>query len=572
MASEYVQITPIDPNVEYYDLGAYSCKISTQSSATQIWFDRGINWAYAFNHGEAAVCFRQAIAHDPGCAMAYWGLAFVIGPNYNKKWAAFDKKDLQHSIKASYHITQVAQAHMSSALPWEQALVKAIQARFPSQVVSSDDDFSARDLAYASEMRRVYHQFGAENLDVITLCADALMNTHPWDLFEIATGKPKTGSPALEVKAILDHGLKLPQAKNHPGISHMYIHLMEMSDTPEAALVAADRLRNMVPDAGHMHHMPSHLDVLIGDYRRAVDTNMKATLADDKFYRREGGENFYSLYRLHNYQSLIYAAMLAGQSQIALESVDRMEATITEELLRIDSPPMIDWLEFFKSVRAHVLIRFGLWEEIKKLPIPDDKDFYCVTVAMTHYAKGIAWAATGNVTEADKERSLFQDSSKRVPPTRMDFPNRIVDVLKVAAAMLDGEIEYRRGNYEVAFAKLREAVYHDDHLLYSEPWSWMVPARHPYAALLLEQGHVAEAATVYAEDLGLDGSLVRGHQHPNNVWSLSGYHECLLRLGRKAEAIMIEKQLKTAAAVADVPVKSSCFCKTGDPKECSRGI
>lgn len=154
----------------------------------------------------------------------------------------------------------------------------------------------------------------------------------------------------------------------------------------------------------------------------------------------------------------------------------------------------------------------------------------------------------------------------------MDFPNHIVDVLEVAAAMLDNEIEYRRGNYEVAFAKLREAVYHDDHLLYSEPWNWMVPARHPHAALLLEQGHVAEDATMYAEDFGLDRSLVRGHQNPNNVWSLSGYHECLLRLERKAEAIMIEKQLKTAAAVADVPVKSSCFCKIGDPKECLRGI
>jgi hypothetical protein len=567
MVSQYTQISKVDPCVDYYDLGSYSSKITTKSGAAQTWFDRGLNWVYAFNHGEGAVCFKQALAHDPECLMAHWGLAFALGPNYNKKWAAFDPKDLAYSAKAAYHISRTASQFLEGATPVEVALIRAIQARFPAESVT-EEDFASRNASYADAMRGVYREFGTQHLDVITLTADALMNTRPWDLYQIGTGRPTPGAPTLEIKAVLEGGLSLPGAKHHPGICHMYIHLMEMSATPEKALMAADHLRNLVPDGGHIHHMPSHIDVLVGDYRRSVDSNYKATLADDRFLHRDGAKNFYSFYRFHNYHSLIYGAMLAGQSQVALESTARMEGTITEDLLRIESPPMVDWMEFFKSVRVHVLIRFGLWDELKKLPIPEDKDLYCVTVAMTHYGKGIAWAATGNVEEADKERELFHEASKRVPPTRLDFPNKVVDELKVASAMLDGEIEYRRGNFDVAFSRLCDAVYEDDHLLYSEPWGWMLPARHPYAALLLEQGYVQEAADIYAEDLGLNDHLVRGHQHPKNVWALSGYYECLVRLGRTVEANIIRKDLTVASAVADIPIESSCFCKIGDPKTC----
>lgn len=295
------------------------------------------------------------------------------------------------------------------------------------------------------------------------------MNISPWGLFEASTGEPVMTTPVLEVKEVLERGLQQPIAKGHPGILHMYIHLMEMSRTPEVALVPADYLRDLVPDAGHSRHMPTHLDILVGDYRRSVDCNMKATFADDKFYMREGGRNFYSLYRFHNYHSLIYAAMLTGQSAIALESADRMEATITEDLLRIESPPMADYMEFFRSIRVHVLIRFGLWEELKSLPIPHDQQLYCVTVTMTHYGKAIAWAATGDIEKATSERELFHAAAKRVPPTRLDLPIRVIDTLKVATAMLDGELEYRRSNYGAAFASLRQAVYEEDNLLYSEP-------------------------------------------------------------------------------------------------------
>lgn len=340
---------------------------------------------------------------------------------------------------------------------------------------------------------------------------------------------------------------------------------MEMSDEPHTALPASDLIRDLIPDAGHMFHMPTHLDILVGDYQRSIDYNTKATYADDKFFAKAGGVNFYSYYRLHNYHSLIYAAMLAGQLRVALEAADRMEATISEELLRVEVPPLANWMEFFLAVRVHILIRFGMWEELKQLPIPEDQELYCTTVVMRHYGHGIAWAATGHVEEASKARELFRAAAKRVPPTRLDFPNRIVDILKVADSMLDGEIEYRKGNFDDAFARLRDAIEFDDALHYTEPWGWMLPTRHAYAALSLEQGLVDQAAKAYAEDLGLQQTITRAHQHPENVWALHGYHECLRHLGYYDEAQKVEEELSRAQALTDIPVKSSCFCRLKSP-------
>jgi tetratricopeptide (TPR) repeat protein len=190
---------------------------------------------------------------------------------------------------------------------------------------------------------------------------------------------------------------------------------------------------------------------------------------------------------------------------------------------------------------------------------------------MTYYGKGIAYASTNDLQNADIQRQLFREAAPKVPPSRLDYPNRIVDVLKVATAMLDGEIEYRRKNYDAAFHNLREAIRHEDALMYTEPWGWIVPARHSYGALSLEQGLVAQAATAYAEDLGLLENLSRAHQHPRNVWALHGYYECLMHLDRKPEALIIKKLLTFAQAEADVPISSSCFCRLETQNSCSSG-
>lgn len=359
----------------YYNLGTHAWRITTTSPDAQAWFDRGAVWAYSFNHDEAAACFEQAAKHDPSCAMAYWGAAFAYGPNYNKPWKAFDPADLTASVRRTHGLAALASRCAGDATPLERALVEAIQLRFPSG--EAPESFEESTAEYAGAMRRVCREFGSDHLDVIALTADALMNVTPWKLFEAQTGNPNLSSPVREVKEMLERGLKLPGANRHPGLLHMYIHLMEMSRTPEAALKVADHLRGLVPDGGHMQHMPSHIDVLIGDYRRAIEANMKAAYADDKYFARETPKIFYSFYRLHNLHSLVYAAMLAGQARVALEATGRMERAITEDLLRVESPPMADWIEFFLGVRVHVLIRFGMWDELRQLEIPEDKELYC---------------------------------------------------------------------------------------------------------------------------------------------------------------------------------------------------
>jgi tetratricopeptide (TPR) repeat protein len=516
-------------------------------------------WTYCFNHNEAITCYEQAIAHDETLALAYWGISFCSGPNYNKTWRLFDERDRLNAIEACYTYSQLALQRAGNATPWEKGLIEALRFRYPDN--NPDRDLAACDRAYADAMRDVHKQFGDGDFDIITLFADALMNVAPRKMFNTANGQPISTTPVFEVKDLLESTLKMPGVEKHPGVAHMYIHLMEMSATPEAALPAADMIRDQVPDTGHTYHMPAHIDVLVGDYRRAVEYNLKATIADDKFFQTNGASTFYSYYRLHDYHSLIYAAMLGGKSKAALSATDRMEATITEPLLRVETPALANWMEFFKAVRVHVYIRFGMWAELKQLRPLEDKHLYCVTNVMRHYGKAIAHAATGEVEEADKEHELFRQATQFVPPTRLDFPNKITDILKVASAMLDGEIEYRRGNYEVAFNRLRDAIALEDELPFAEPWGWMLPARHPYAALSLEQGHVEQAALAYAEDLGLHATPKRAHQHPNNVWALHGYHECLLRLQRDAEANIIKRQWILAAAEADVNITSSCFCR-----------
>lgn len=553
-------VSPVPAGDEYYNLGSFGRTITTTSADAQTWFNRGLIWIYSFNHGEGLYCFEQAIAHDPACAMAYWGLAFAVGPNYNKPWEKFDQGDLHSSVQKGYDSSREAKKHAVNATPLEQALIEAIQARFPTNQPAKD--YPVLNKAYAAAMKPVYDAFGRD-LDVATLYADALMNMTPWALWDLFTGKPNPNAPTMEVKAVLERALEQEQdgANSNPGLLHMYIHFIEMSSTPELGINAADHLRDLVPDAGHIHHMPSHLDILVGDWRRSIASNYKSTLADDKFFRKSGAKNFYTFYRLHDYHSLVYAATFAGKSKIALDAVTRMESTVPEEVLRIQSPPMADWLEQFMSIRIHVMVRFGMWEELKRKELPHDQTLYAGTTTITHYARGIAFAATGDVASALEEQELFHQALVRVPETRRAYNGKLVNVLKVAAAMLDGEIEYRRANYDTAFAALRHAIDLEDNLPYSEPWSWMQPVRHAYAALMMEQGHLEEAAQTYRADLGLDNTLMRSRRHANNVWSLQGYYECLIRLGRMDEATMIEQQVKLALAVADVPIKASCFCR-----------
>lgn len=543
---------------QYYDLGTYSRPVTTTSEEAQTWFDRGLIWTYAFNHEEAVQCFEKAVEHDPNCAMAYWGIAYSLGPNYNKPWEDFEENELRASVNRAFHATGEAVRLSENATPVERALINTLTSRYPAREPSSD--CSIWNIDYVNELRQVYENH-SEDLDIATLFADALMLQTPWALWDQATGQPADGSFTVEAVNVLENALQAPEADDHPGALHMYVHLMEMSPYPERAMEVGEKLALTVPDAGHLLHMLSHIDVLLGNYQRALDSNTAAIIADEKFVAQEGPINFYTLYRAHNYHFKIYAAMFLGQSEVALRTADELAAAVPEELLRVPSPPMADWLEGFVSMRVHVLIRFGRWQDIIELALPDDQELYCVTTAMLHYGKGVAYSATGQIAEAEAEKSRFEAALSRVPESRTLFNNICIDILQVAGAMLDGELEYRKGNYDVAFGHLRRSVELYDSLPYDEPWGWMQPTRHALGALLLEQGHTEEAEAIYRADLGLDDTLARAYQHPNNVWSLHGYHECLERLGKTDEANLIKPQLDEAISHADVPIRSSCACR-----------
>lgn len=544
--------------LDYYDLGEHSRAVTTDSAEAQIWFDRGLIWNYAYNHDEAVRCFREAVELDTDCAMAHWGVAYASGPNYNKAWDAFDEVDLRQSVASAFEATRQAVAAATGSSDVERALVGALEARYPAQNPTAD--LEAWNDAYADAMRDVYRLHG-EDLDVAALFAEALMVRTPWAMWDLARGGPADGASTEEALDVLETALADRRARSHPGVLHMYVHLMEMSPHPERALRPGDWLRSLVPDGGHLRHMPTHIDVLCGRYDNVVRSNDDAIAADRKYLDREGPINFYSLYRSHNYHFKLYGAMFLGQLETAREAADEMIASLPEELLRVEVPPMADWLEGFVPMKMHVLIRFGRWDEIIETSLPEDQQLYCVTTAMIRYAKAVALAATGQIAEAMEQETLFLEAVKRVPDTRYVFNNTCLDILAIAAEMLRGELEYRRGNHEAAFAHLRRSIELDDGLPYDEPWGWMQPTRHAYGALLLEQDRVIEAEAVYRADLGLDETLARAYQHPDNVWSLHGYHECLTRLEKHDEAHLIRRRLDLAIASADVSIEASCFCR-----------
>ncbi|PPR56179.1 MAG: hypothetical protein CFH10_02360, partial [Alphaproteobacteria bacterium MarineAlpha4_Bin2] len=304
-----------------------------------------------------------------------------------------------------------------------------------------------------------------------------------------------------------------------------------------------------------------HIYVLCGEYEKTIASNIEAAAADEKYLEYDSELGIYYVYLLHNIHFQIYGAFFSGQYEPAIRAANQMQTTVRPDYLLSDHPFLVNYLEAFYGMKAHVLIRFGKWEAILDEPLPEDPALFCVTYAVWQYAKGIAHAVLGNLEEALEQQHLLAKAVEALPEDRIVFQNDTRDILAVAGPMLAGELEYRRGNYEPAFAHLRKAVDLYDKLNYSEPWSWMMPPRHALGALLLEQGHVDEATTVYRADLGLDDTLVRPSQHPNNIWGLVGYAECCERSGDVNALEAIRPELEKARMIGDDSINVSCFCR-----------
>ena len=547
-----------------FDLGPLSRKIATGSEAAQLWFDRGLAWAFAFNHDEAVACFRRAAEADPSCAMARWGVACASGPFYNRAWIRYSDAELAEILPVCHGEAEAAVALAGAATPAEQSLIHALARRYRNGHERDREVLNAWHRDYADAMRDVCRAH-PDDPDIAALYAEAAITCTPRRLWNLKTGEPDPDARTLEVLPVLERWMERLEGGGgpvHPGIPHMYIHTLEMSPFPERALKAADMLRGFAPDAGHMEHMPAHIYVLCGDYAQSVSQSERAVRADEKYLAFAGDANFYTTARCHDLHLFMYAAMFLGQYGKAAQAAERIREIAKPELIAWSAPFMASILDGYAAMRLHVPVRFGRWRELVASRGPEDARLRPIGVAMHAYARGVAAAALGRIGEAEAARQALDAAAAAIPEDAIFLSNTVRDMLRVGEAMLDGELDYRKGNYDRAFASLRLAVSRDDSLNYTEPWAWMHPPRHALGALLAEQGEFREAERIFRADLGYSNDLPRCCQHPDNVWALQGLVECVEQSGDANELRLLRQRLDFARARADIPIESACFCRT----------
>ncbi|AZO06828.1 hypothetical protein [Mesorhizobium sp. M2A.F.Ca.ET.043.02.1.1] len=557
--------------MDHFDLGTCRRPISTSSDETQRWFDIGLNWCYGFNHEEGIKCFEKALERDPGCAFAHWGIAYAAGPFYNLTWKEHGKAEADHAARRCFEHVRLAQANAASASPVERRLIEALSARFQQPQGVSVAEFEKWDDAYAAAMREVYRDYPDDH-DVMALTVEALMMRTVRRLWNLKTGAPAPNSDVIEALEICERSIRLSDqtgAAPHPAALHLHIHLLEMSTQPERGMRSAERLGAMCPDAGHMNHMPGHIYVLCGEYEKSKIASEKGVRANDLYLAYAREPTYYLLGCCHDLHLMMFTCMLLGQYRPALWAADKVRSLVTRDVVSIpDRPKLTQTVEGYHAMKSHVQVRFGRWREIIDDPMNSEPGLYVVTTALQHYAKGVAHATLRDFASAEHHRDLFNRQIENIPPERRFLSNPTKTSLAVGAALLDGELTYHQGRHDEAYGHLRRAVELDDNLSYTEPWAWMHPPRHALAALLLDQGHATEAEQVYRDDLGLSGAVQRCAQHPDNVWALHGLVECLKRRGEKDELPGLQAKLATALVKADVPITSSCLCRTSVQADC----
>jgi len=551
--------------MDRFNLGVYRRPISTHSAETQRWFDIGLNWCYGFNHEEGIKCFEKALETDPGCAFVYWGIAYAAGPFYNLTWKEHGEAEANSATKRCFEHVQLARANAASASEVERRLIEALACRFQKPHRVTPQEFEQWDDAYAGQMRLVYASFPDDH-DVMALLVEALMMRTVRRLWNLKTGEPAQNSDVVEALEVCERSIRLADAAGiaqHPAIVHLHIHLLEMSTMPERGMRSADLLGEMCPDAGHMNHMPGHLYVLCGEYEKAKLASQKAVRANDLYLAYADAPTYYLLGCCHDLHLMMFTCMFLGQCKPALWAADRVRSLVTRNVVSLpERPKFTQTLEGYHAMKSHVLVRFGRWREIIDEPMTKEPGLYVLTAAMQHYAKGVAHATLGNFAQAERERERFHHHLEGIAPERRFLSNPTRASLGVGAALLDGELAYHQRRHEEAYAHLRHAVELDDNLSYTEPWAWMHPPRHALAALLLDQGQREEAEQVYRDDLGLSGTVQRCAQHPNNVWALHGLVECLKLRNEIEELPALQASLARSLAKTDVPISSSCLCRT----------
>ncbi|GAB4190670.1 MAG: hypothetical protein Fur006_32970 [Coleofasciculaceae cyanobacterium] len=514
------------------NLGNYHHPISTSVPLAQRYFDQGLILTYGFNHAEAARSFQEAARLDPNCAMCYWGIALVLGPNIN---AAMDTE----VVSEAWQAIQNAIALSKTANDKEKAYIQALAKRYS---VEAAEDRSTLDVAYAAAMRDLAQRY-PDDLDAATLFAEALMDTSPWKYWT-QNGEPTPD--AREILATLESVLE--RNPNHPGANHFYIHAVEASPHPDRGIASADRLAQLVPGSGHLVHMPSHIYIRVGRYHDSAIANQRAIEVDKDYATHCHAPGIYPLaYIPHNHHFLWASATMEGQSEVAIDAARHVAAMVNQAMMR---KPEYETLQHYYSIPLYALTRFGKWDEILAEPAPDEDLKY--PTGVWHYARGSAFVAKGQLQDAARELEQLQAiaSDSSLENFKIWGINSTHSLLQIASEVLTGELAAKQGDYENAIAHLETAVNLEGKLNYDEPETWHYPVRQSLGAILLKANRPAEAEQVYREDL---------KRHPENGWSLFGLTQSLQTQGKTEEAQAMKKRFEQAWKDADVTLIASRF-------------
>ncbi len=513
-------------------MGSHTRAVTTTSQEAQQYFNQGLNWLYAFNHDEAVRSFRKACQFDSGCAMAWWGISYAQGPNYNDAYMG------ENRSSAAWVALERALEEIDTESEVERALIEALAHRYQSP---APEDRTNLEVAYSEAMAEVWERFPADS-DVGTLYAESIMVQNPWQLYT------RKGEPAREAtnvaRSVLEQVLIIDP--ENPGANHLYIHALEPSRDKEKAIAAADRLSELVPASGHLLHMPSHIYAQVGLFQRSIEQNIRAMEQDARYRELSPEQGMQYGYMTHNSHMLAFSAMMLGDEELAMRAARAMWADLPGPALQAVGPFIDRWLSSVYDVQK----RFGRWEELLAEPAPPE--FLPVTTAIWHAHRAIAHAALKDFDSAEHEQKLFREAMRTLPESAAwETYAGALKFLLVSDLFIEGELALQKGQLTPAIEFLEEAAELEDTLGYGEPPLWLQPVRHTLGVVYLQNDQPLEALRVYREDLS---------KWPDNIWSLIGSAQALETLGRVVEANDIKAKCQRLSAGHNTEVSTSCFC------------